>query len=247
LQYALSCFTHAVADLILRQKSETKQNNRIVHLFCAGDDDQSIYAYRGAKVELMQRFRFDFPGSRVLKFGISYRLPDNINKATQSFISTSSGRILKPLVSSSLEYEEAEGDSTITSISESNSLSDDGTKNDSLSALNMPTSRASIEVRGMQDEKDEVEWITSYLKSQVVLFNNSAGTYNSSAGTYNSSAETYMLSSAAGAGEPEDYSIVVLTRHDSKSFESTLKSEGIAFSSRNFGFWNQQVRSPPIT
>ena len=226
-----------MADLILRQKSETKQNNRVVNLFCAGDDDQSIYAYRGAKVELMQRFRFDFPGSRVLKFGISYRLPDNINKATQSFISTSSGRILKPLVSSSLEYEEAVEDSTITPISESNSsLADDGTKNDlqnnSLSAVNMPT-RASIEVRGMEDEKDEVEWITSYLKSQVKFFNSSAG--------------TYISSSAAGAGEPEDYSIVVLTRHDSKSFESTLKSEGIAFSSRNFGFWNQQVRSPPIT
>ena len=227
-----------MADLILRQKSETKQNNRIVHLFCAGDDDQSIYAYRGAKVELMQRFRFDFPGSRVLKFGISYRLPDNINKATQSFISTSSGRILKPLVSSRLEYEEVVEDSTIASISESNSsLTDDGTENDlqnnSLSAVNMPISRASIEVRGMQDEKDEVEWITTYLKRQVEFFN--------------SSAETYMQSSAAGAGEPEDYSIVVLTRHDSKSFESTLRSEGIAFSSRNFGFWNQQVRSPPIT
>ena len=97
----------------------------------------------------------------------------------------------------------------------------------------MPISRASIEVRGMQDEKDEVEWITTYLKRQVEFFN--------------SSAETYMQSSAAGAGEPEDYSIVVLTRHDSKSFESTLRSEGIAFSSRNFGFWNQQVRSPPIT
>lgn len=220
-----------MADLILRQKSEMKQNNRIVNLFCAGDDDQSIYAYRGAKVELMQRFRFDFPGSRVLKFGISYRLPDIINKATQSFISTSSGRILKPLVSSSLEYEEAEGDSSITPISESNSsLSDDGTKNDlqnnSLPALNMPISRASIEVRGMQDEKDEVKWITSYLKSR---------------------ADTYMQSNARGAGEPEDYSIVVLTRHDSKSFEATLRSEGIAFSSRNFGFWNQQVRSPPIT
>lgn len=214
-----------MADLILRQKSEAKLNNRIINLFCAGDDDQSIYAYRGAKVELMQRFRFDFPGSRVLKFGISYRLPDTINKATQSFISTSSGRILKPLVSSRLEYGETGGESIITSISGLNRLSDDGTKTDlqidSLSASNMPISRASIEVRGMQDEKDEVEWITSYLKSQVKQF--------------------------SAAGEPEDYSIVVLTRHDSKTFEGKLKSEGIAFSSRNFGFWNQQVRSPPIS
>ena len=212
-------------------------------MFCAGDDDQSIYAYRGAKVELMQRFRFDFPGSRVLKFGTSYRLPDNINKATQSFISTSSGRILKPLVSFSQQYGETEGDDTITpSLSGSNSLLEEGVilgktdlQIDSLSALNMQASRASIEVRGMEDEKDEVDWVMSYLKKQVASFNNGSGAY----------AQVENMQSSA-ASEPEDYSIVVLTRHDSKTFEGRLMSEGIAFSSRNFGFWNQQVRSPPM-
>ena len=52
-----------------------KPPRRVVHVFCAGDDDQSIYAWRGAKVELMRRFQYDFPNGRVVKFGISYRLP----------------------------------------------------------------------------------------------------------------------------------------------------------------------------
>ena len=205
---------------------DLRQSNRVVNLFCAGDDDQSIYAYRGAKVELMQRFRFDFPGSRVLKFGTTYRLPDTINRATQSFISTSSGRILKPLVSFNQLYGEVGEDSTISpSLAGRNILSEEEAlieNTDSLiesTSLNLPASRASIEVRGMHNETDEVEWVTSYLKEQVEKFNN--------------------------ASEPEDYSIVVLTRHDSKTFEGKLKNEDIAFSSRNFGFWNQQVRNPP--
>lgn len=206
---------------------DLRQSNRVVNLFCAGDDDQSIYAYRGAKVELMQRFRFDFPGSRVLKFGTTYRLPDTINRATQSFISTSSGRILKPLVSFNQLYEEVGEDSTISpSLAGLNILPEEealientDSQIDSITALNLPASRASIEVRGMHNETDEVEWVTSYLKEQVEKFNN--------------------------ASEPEDYSIVVLTRHDSKTFEGKLKKEGIPFSSRNFGFWNQQVRNPP--
>ena len=61
------------------ESSETSDNKKpsrhIVHVFCAGDDDQSIYAWRGAKVELMRRFQYDFPNGRVVKFGISYRLP----------------------------------------------------------------------------------------------------------------------------------------------------------------------------
>ena len=231
-QFVLFSSMHVVADWNLRQ------TDRIVNLFCAGDDDQSIYAYRGAKVELMQRFRFDFPGSRVLKFGTSYRLPDNINKATQSFISTSSGRILKPLVSFSQQYEGTGGDGTIilkSSSEEGALVGKTDLQIDSLSSLNMQASRASIEVRGMQDEKDEVEWVTSYLKSQVAIFNTDTGAYS----------QLKSIQSSP-ASEPEDYSIVVLTRHDSKTFEAKLKSEGIAFSSRNFGFWNQQVRSSPI-
>lgn len=203
-----------------------------MNLFCAGDDDQSIYAYRGAKVELMQRFRFDFPGSRVLKFGTTYRLPDTINRATQSFISTSSGRILKPLVSFSQQYGEVEEESTISpSLAVVNTLPEE-VLIDSKSALNLPVSRASIEVRGMPCKEDEIKWVTSYLKEQIAKFDSSSG----------ANSQFQILQ---GNPEPEDYSIVVLIRQDSKLFESNLKDAGIAFSSRNFGFLKQQVRSPP--
>ena len=39
--------------------------NRVINVFCAGDDDQSIYAWRGAQVDLMRRFQYDFPGIKV--------------------------------------------------------------------------------------------------------------------------------------------------------------------------------------
>ena len=66
--------------------NQVLNRNHKVNVFCAGDDDQSIYSWRGAQVELMRRFRFDFPGSRVLRFDTSYRLSEPLCQAASSVV-----------------------------------------------------------------------------------------------------------------------------------------------------------------
>ena len=66
-----------------------------VSVFCAGDDDQSIYGWRGAQIQLMRRFKYDFPSARVLRFGTTYRLPESLCAATTSIAAGLSDRIPK--------------------------------------------------------------------------------------------------------------------------------------------------------
>ena len=86
---------HEIRCLALDWRSPRGPQNRLVNVFCAGDDDQSIYAWRGAQVELMRRFRFDFPGASVVRFDVSYRLSDPLCRAASSVVKGLPGRIDK--------------------------------------------------------------------------------------------------------------------------------------------------------
>ncbi|MFL1780451.1 UvrD-helicase domain-containing protein [Candidatus Hepatincolaceae symbiont of Richtersius coronifer] len=67
------------------------------NICCVGDDDQSIYSWRGAEIANILRFEKDFPGAKILRLEQNYRSTNPILKVASSLIAKNSARWDKTL------------------------------------------------------------------------------------------------------------------------------------------------------
>jgi DNA helicase-2/ATP-dependent DNA helicase PcrA len=76
----------------LRLLAEPRRN-----ICCVGDDDQSIYSWRGAEVANILRFEKDFPGAKIIRLEQNYRSTSHILSAADGLIAHNAGRLGKSL------------------------------------------------------------------------------------------------------------------------------------------------------
>ncbi len=92
--------TNVAQYLWLRLLAQAKKN-----ICCVGDDDQSIYGWRGAEVDNILRFESDFPGATVIRLEQNYRSTGHILAAASGLIAKNESRLGKTLHTDDIDGE----------------------------------------------------------------------------------------------------------------------------------------------
>ncbi|WP_420405989.1 ATP-dependent helicase [Nisaea sp.] len=95
--------TNVVQYLWLRLLAQKHRN-----ICCVGDDDQSIYGWRGAEVGNILKFEKDFPGARIVRLEQNYRSTSRILAAASGLIAHNEGRLGKTLWTEGADGEKLE-------------------------------------------------------------------------------------------------------------------------------------------
>jgi DNA helicase-2/ATP-dependent DNA helicase PcrA len=97
----------AVAEGQSPQAAVRPVSENQVNICCVGDDDQSIYGWRGAEVDNILRFDKDFPGATVIRLERNYRSTAHILGAASHLIAHNEGRLGKTLFTEKADPEDA--------------------------------------------------------------------------------------------------------------------------------------------
>ncbi len=95
------------------------------NICCVGDDDQSIYGWRGAEVDNILRFDHDFPGAKVIRLERNYRSTAHILAAASHLIAHNEGRLGKTLRTEDVPGEKVQVTSCWDSEEEARSIGDE--------------------------------------------------------------------------------------------------------------------------
>ncbi len=153
--------SNVVQYLWLRLLAQAHRNLCVV-----GDDDQSIYGWRGAEVENILRFEHDFPGAKVIRLEQNYRSTPHILGAASGLIAQNEGRLGKTLWTDRGEGEKVKLTAAWDGEEEARKI---GEEIESLQRKGVSLNDIAILVRaGFQTREFEERFITLGLRYRVI-------------------------------------------------------------------------------